>query len=69
VLVVRAFLRLREWSGRRRELTARLDDLERRVSGHDDKLRDIIVALRQLLEPPHRSRRTIGFSASETPSE
>ena len=69
VLVVRAFLRLRDWSGRRRELTARLDDLERRMSGHDDKLRGIIVALRQLLEPPHRPRRAIGFAASETPSE
>jgi hypothetical protein len=69
VLVVRAFLRLRDWAGRRRELAERLDHLERRVIGHDDRLRDIIAALRQLLAPPHRPRRSIGFSTRETPGE
>jgi hypothetical protein len=69
VLVVRAFLRLRDWAARRRELGARLADLEQRVSGHDHKLRSIIVALRQLLEPPDRPKRLIGVSAaSESPN-
>lgn len=69
VLVVRAFLRLRDWSDRRRELATRLDALEQRVSGHDHKLRSIVVALRQLLEPPDRPKRLIGFStASESPN-
>lgn len=69
VLVVRAFLRLRDWASQRRELAARLDDLEQRVGGHDDKLGRIIAALRRLLEPPDRPRRAIGFSAaSEMPS-
>ena len=69
VLVVRAFLRLRNWSDRRRELATRLDALEQRVSGHDHKLRSIVVALRQLLEPPDRPKRLIGFStASESPN-
>ena len=69
VLVVRAFLRLRDWSDRRRELATRLDALEQRVSGHDHKLRGIVVALRQLLEPPDRPKRLIGFStAGEAPN-
>ena len=69
VLVVRAFLRWRDWSHRRRELATRLDALEQRVSGHDHKLRNIIGALRQLLEPPDRPKRLIGFSAaSESPN-
>jgi hypothetical protein len=63
VFVVRAFLRLRDWSGQRHELAERLADLEQRVSGHDHKLRQIIVSLRQLLEPPDRPQRLIGFSA------
>jgi hypothetical protein len=63
VFVVRAFLRLRDWSGQRHELAERLADLEQRVSGHDQKLRHIIVSLRQLLEPPDQPRRLIGFAA------
>jgi hypothetical protein len=63
VFVVRAFLRLRDWSGQRHELAERLADLEQRVRGHDHKLRNIIVSLRQLLEPPDRPQRLIGFSA------
>lgn len=63
VFVVRAFVRLRELTGTHAELAATLAALERRVSEHDGELRNIIAALRQLLQPPHRPRRTIGFSA------
>jgi hypothetical protein len=40
--VVRAFLRLREWSVNQAELSARVTELERRVGDHNHELRGII---------------------------
>lgn len=63
VVVVRAFLRLREWSARQAELRTRLDELETRVDGHDDSLAEIIAAIRRLVAPVDgRTRRRIGFA-------
>jgi hypothetical protein len=65
VLVVRAFLRLREWSARQAELATRLDQLEQRVDGHDDSLAEIIGAIRRLVIPAdNHARRRIGFAKS-----
>ncbi len=61
LFVVRAFLRLREWVGGQAQLVARLDELERHVAGHDQELKAIVRALRQLMAPPDGPRRRIGF--------
>jgi hypothetical protein len=62
VFVVRAFLRLREWAAGRTELSAKLSELERRVTGHDEDLKAIVAAIRQLVNPPERPLRKIGYS-------
>ena len=59
--VVRAFLRLREWVAGQADLVAKLAELERRVAGHDQELKVIIQAVRQLMTPPDGPRRRIGF--------
>jgi hypothetical protein len=64
VFIVRAFLRLRDLSVPHRELAGKLEDLERRVAGHDGELQAIIAALRELIQPPPRPRRAIGFSSA-----
>ena len=64
VFVVRAFLRLRSWVAAQSDLAARLVELERRVGAHDRELRDIILAIRALIQPPDRPvRKRIGFSS------
>ena len=63
VYVVRAFLRLREWVAGQAELVAKLAELERRVAGHDQDLRAMVQAIRQLMTPPETPRRRIGFKA------
>ena len=62
IFVVRAFLRLRDLTASHRELAAKLSELERRVTKHDDELKAILIALRRLIAPPPRQRRAIGFS-------
>lgn len=66
IFVVRAFLRLREWVAGQAELSERLAKLEQRVGAHDHDLKAIIRAIRELVQPPDRPRRKIGFRTAET---
>jgi ORF6N domain len=61
VRVVRAFVRLREMVTAHVELAHRLDEMERRVAGHDEDLQKVFAAIRQLIETPPGERREMGF--------
>jgi len=62
IAIMRAFVRLRELVSASSELTKKLDELERRVAGHDEAIGRIVRAIREIAEPPpQRPRRTIGF--------
>lgn len=65
ILVVRAFVRLRQVLATHRELTHKLDELERRVGTHDEAIRELMTAVRQLMELPQPERREIGFHARD----
>jgi len=60
--IMRAFVRLRQVLAVNAELGRRLDEVERRVGGHDEQFVHVIRAIRQLMEPqPAPQRRRIGF--------
>ena len=63
VYVVRAFVKLRQIVAAHKELAHKLDELERRVDTHDDAIRQLIEAIRQLMVPPPQPKRRgkIGF--------
>jgi hypothetical protein len=65
VFVVRAFVRLRKMSTIHRDLADRLKELEQRVGQHDEHIRAIIEAIRQLMAPPERRKRRMGFVIEE----
>ena len=66
VRVVRAFVRLREMVAANAQLSAKLEELERRLDSHDEAMVDLFAALKQLLEPPEPpKRREIGFHVRE----
>ena len=65
--VVRAFVQLREVATAHGELARKLDQLERRVAGHDKAIGDLIRAIRQLTVQPEPKRRPIGFITPEEP--
>jgi hypothetical protein len=50
-----------------KELAAKLDQLERKVSGHDDAIRQLVAAIRQLMAPTAAASKTgrIGFHVAE----
>jgi hypothetical protein len=65
VYVVRAFVQLRELVIRNRELAAKLEELDRKVAGHDEAIRSLVQTIRQLMTPPEKPRRSIGFRVEE----
>ncbi len=68
VLVVRAFVRLRDRLAQSREIAEKVAELERRVIDHDETLRDLVETLRELLDPPVPSDDDcprIGFRAED----
>jgi hypothetical protein len=65
IAIMRAFVKLREMLETNRELARKFADLEQRVGKHDDEIAAIIDAIRQLMAPPEKSRRQIGFHVRE----
>ena len=67
IAIMRVFVRLREMLATNKDLTWKLDALERK---YDTQFKVIFDAIRELTQPPARPRRRIGFKvagASERP--
>ena len=69
IFVVRAFVRLREMVATHRELARKLSKLEQRFQDHDEKIEVIFEAIRQLMAPPEKKRKKIGFEVKERQRE
>lgn len=63
IAIMRVFVRLRETLALRKDLAHKLAQLERRIEGHDASIRTLFDAIRQLMTPPEKPRREIGFHA------
>lgn len=64
VFIVRAFVQLREALVSHKQVAQKLDELERKVSSHDQAIAGLIDAIRKLMAPPTQSKRPIGFTAN-----
>ena len=67
VFVVRAFVKLREMLSTHKELAHKLAALERRLQNHDESIRSLVAAIRQLMAPPEPEppKKRIGFLVEE----
>ncbi len=65
IAIMRAFVKLREILETNRELARKFAELEARVGKHDEQIGSIIEAIRQLMAPPEKPRREIGFHVRE----
>lgn len=63
LLVVRTFVQLREMLATNKELAAKLLELERKVSGHDQAIVGLMNGIRELMKQPIGDSRPIGFTA------
>ncbi len=61
--IMRAFVKLREILASHKDLARKLEELEKK---YDSQFRVVFDAIRQLMEPPEKPRREIGFHVKET---
>jgi len=63
IFVVRAFVRMREVLTSHKVIVQKLDQMERKFTGHDQQIRALFDAIRELMKPPVHSRKSIGFKS------
>ena len=61
ILIINAFVWLRQAVPAYKELAAKVAELENAVGKHDDAIKTIVHALQQMIVPPDRELRKIGF--------
>jgi hypothetical protein len=64
VAIMRAFVSLRRMLATNETLARKLAELEHQIQGHDESIRTLFDAIRELMEPPAKPRREIGFHAA-----
>jgi len=65
IAIMRAFVKLREMLSTHKELAHKLAQLERKIEKHDEEIKVIFDAIRQLMTPPEPKRKKIGFRREE----
>ncbi len=65
IVIMRAFVKLRETLETNTALARKFSELEKRVGKHDGEIAAIIEAIRQLMAPAEKPKREIGFHVRE----
>ena len=65
IAIMRAFVQLRKTLDSHTELALKLADLEKRFESHDEQIQAIFDVIRQLMAPPDKKVKKIGFTARE----
>ena len=65
VFVVRAFVKLRSLLATHKEIAQKLSELEHKLTVHDEDIRTLFVAIRQLMATPEPKKKRIGFHSEK----
>ena len=63
--IMRVFVQLRQFLSANRELAQKPAQLERKIGAHDEQIKAIFNAIRQLMAAPEPKKRKIGFLVEE----
>jgi len=64
IVIMRAFVKLREMLSTHRDVLRKVEELERKYQKHDAQITAIFDAIRKLIETSPRPRRRIGFTTA-----
>lgn len=68
IVIMRPFVKLREIVGAHKELAQKIDDLQQKYEQHDEELKAVFDAIRQLVQPASRPpKKKIGFHTEADP--
>jgi hypothetical protein len=62
--IIEIFVKMRELLSSHKDILLKLEQLEKKVTDHDEDIQMIFQALKQLLNPPAAARSRIGFKRS-----
>jgi len=65
IAIMRAFVKLREVLSTHKGLAHKLKQLENKIEKHDEEIKVIFDAIRQLMIPPEPKKKKIGFIVRE----
>lgn len=65
IAIMRAFVQMRELAASNRELSRRIDDLEKKHARHDQQFVAVFEAIREMVTPAEKPRRKIGFGQGD----
>jgi len=65
IQVIRVFAKMREMLLTHKDILLKLEQIERKMAGHDEDIQLIFKYLKQLLNPPQEPRPRIGFRRKE----
>jgi hypothetical protein len=63
--IMRAFVQVRKISSSQKQLSRKLREIEARLEEHDESIEVIFEAMLQLITPPEKSKKQIGFEVKE----
>ncbi len=64
IQIMRIFTKIREMILSNKNLKLKIDKLERKYNNHEQQIRVIFKVIKQLLEPPSKPKKKIGFITS-----
>ena len=67
IAIMRTFVKLRDLVHAHKEIASRLQELEQKFGSHDIQIRSIFEAIRELMKPPEKPKKPIGFQVKEHP--
>ena len=65
IAIMRAFVQLRKMIASHDKLARKLTELEQHLESHDEQIQAVFEAIRQLMTPPAKPRKKIGFVVKE----
>ena len=65
ITIIKAFVKLREMFSTHKELAHKLAELERKIERHDEEIKVVFDAIRQLMAQPEPKEKKIGFRVRE----
>ncbi len=65
IAIMRTFVKLREILSTHKELAHKLAQLEQKIEKHDEEIKVVFDAIRQLMTPPETKKKKIGFIVRE----
>ena len=65
IAIMRAFVKLRKILSTHKEFARKLNELERKVTNHDENIHVLFKAIKGLMVSPEKPKKRIGFTAKE----